>query len=69
MAELLEVLHLPDHDRVPEVNVGRGGIEADFDGQRRPARKLRFQIIAFDEIDRPLAEEVELFVESHGAAL
>ena len=69
MAELLEVLHLPDHDRVAEVDVGRGGIEADLDRQRLAARELRLQIVAFDEVDRPLAEEVELFVESHGAAL
>ena len=31
-----------------------------------PRAELRLQIVAFDEIDRPLAEEVELFVESHG---
>ena len=55
MAELLEVLHLPDHDRVAEVDVGRGGIEADLDRQRLAAAELRLQIVAFDEIDRPLA--------------
>ena len=33
VAEILEVLHLADQNRVAEMEVGRGGIEPDFDAQ------------------------------------
>ena len=52
MAELLEVLHLPDHDRVAEVNVGRGRIETDLDRERLAAAELRFQIGAIRGPDK-----------------
>ena len=69
MAELLEVLHLPDDDGVAEVDVGSGGIEADLDGERlalaRCARELRFQVGFLDQIDRSLGQIFELFVRRH----
>ena len=67
MPELLKMLHLPDHDRVAEVKVGRGGIEADFHGQRLPARELGAEVFAIDQVDRSLGEVVELFVDVHRA--
>ena len=66
MAELLEVLHLPDHHGVTEVKVGRGGIEADFDSERLAARELRPKVLAIDQIDRALREILDLFVQIHG---
>ena len=65
MAELLEVLHLADHNRVAEVEVGRGGIESDFDGQRFAARQLGLQIGAIDQIDGAPGQVVQLLVEIH----
>ena len=64
--ELLEVLHLPHDHGVAEVDVGSGRIEADLDRERLPARELRLQVVALDEIDRALGEEGQLFVEIHG---
>ena len=65
MAEILEMLHLPDDHRVAEVNVGSGGIEAHFDCERFAARDFLAQIFAVDEIDRSFGEKFELFVEVH----
>ena len=63
---LLEVPHLADHHRVPEVNVRRRRIEAHLHRQRLPAQNLRLQIVLLDQVDRSLGEVFELFVESHG---
>src|SRR5206468_95305 len=65
MPELLEVLHLADDNGVAEVDVRGGGIEPDLDGDRLPARDLRLQIVALNEVDRALCQEVELFVDGH----
>ena len=62
MSELLEVLHLSDDDRVPEVDVGRGRIEADLDRQRLAALQLRLQVVALDQVHRTFSEEIELFI-------
>ena len=44
MSQVLHLAHLVQHDRVAEVNVGRGGVETQLDAQRRlchlRARKL-----------------------------
>src|SRR5438132_6183705 len=69
MAELLEVLHLPDHHGVTEVKVGRGGIEADFDSERLAARELRPKVLAIDEIDGTFREVIDLLVERHEARI
>ena len=34
MAEILQLAHLVEHDRVADVDVGRGRIEAELDTQR-----------------------------------
>src|SRR5205085_1000173 len=52
MTELLEVLHLADDDRMAEVDVGGGRIEADLDGERLTALQLGLQIVSLDEVDR-----------------
>ena len=36
MAQILEVLHLAQQDGVAQVQIGRGGVEAGLDAQRRP---------------------------------
>jgi hypothetical protein len=59
MAGVLEVFHFAEHDRVTEVDVRGGGIEADFDRQALsldPPRELLF----LDQIDGPAAQDLEL---------
>ena len=68
MSELLKMLHLPNHDRVAEVKIGRGGIEADFHGQRFAPRELGAEVFAIDQVDRSLGEVIELFINIHRRA-
>ena len=48
-----------------QMDVGCGGVEADFDRQWFAARDLRLQIVLLDQIDRALGQVIELFVEGH----
>jgi hypothetical protein len=54
---------------VAEVDVGSGGIEADFDRERLPARNFRLQIVLFDEVYGAFGEVGQLLVEIHGGRL
>src|SRR5439155_5750018 len=67
--ELLEMLHLADDHRVPEVDVGRGRVESDLDGDRLPARNLRLEVVALNQVDRAFGQEGQLFVESHATRI
>src|SRR5205085_9396923 len=69
MPELLKVLHLPDDDRMPKMDVGRGRIEPDLDREGLSALDLRLEVSALDEIDGSLREVVQLFVEGHGVRI
>ena len=50
VAELLEVAQLVDHHGVPEVQVGRRGIEPELDAQRRAARELLRELLLDDQL-------------------
>jgi len=69
MPEVLEVFHLAQQDRVPEVQVGRRGIEANFDGQwlsglRKPF-ELRAQLAGANDVHASFREICQLLVDSH----
>jgi len=59
VAEVLELAELPEHDGVAEVDVRRGGVEADLHGQppvSDPPRELRL----LDQVDSAPAQAFEL---------
>ena len=58
VAGVLEVLHLPEDDGVPEVNVGRRGIEADLDGQAATLDPPR-ELVLLDQVDGAPPQELE----------
>ena len=65
MAELLEALELAEHHGVAQVDVGRGGIHAELDAQRRSIlakrhREALAQLVLAVELDRALAHHGEL---------
>jgi hypothetical protein len=66
MAELLEVAQLAHEDGVAQVQVGRGGVEADFDAQRAGGFAALFKALAqvgdADNLRRALLEQIKLFV-------
>ena len=62
--KILELLHLPHHHRVPEVDVGRRRIETDLDDERLDAFTRALELLAelflVDQIDGPSLEGLEL---------
>ena len=66
VAELLEVAELAHQHGVAQVQVGRGGIEADLDAQRAAGFAAIFQALAqiadANDLCRALLEQVHLFV-------
>jgi hypothetical protein len=67
MPELLEVVHLADHHRVAQVEVGRRRIEADLDGERTslaPGRDhARLEILRPDDVDAAAQQEIHLLLD------
>ena len=61
--ELLELAELAQHDREPEVDVGRGGVDAELDPQRAPGAELAAEVGLGDEVDRAGADDAELLVD------
>ena len=60
MAEILQLAHLVQHDRVADVDVGRGRIEAKLDAQRLAARGAARELLrefVFDQqlVDSPVS--------------
>ena len=53
MAEFLELPHLVDEHRVPEMQIRRGGIEARLDAQRLAASSFRQQLRLEQQSDVP----------------
>ena len=45
MAEVLQLAHLVQHDRVADVDVGRGRIETELDAQRRAGGRAAGQLL------------------------
>ena len=73
MAEILEVLHLANEHGVPQVQIGRGRIEADLHDERRPARRepleLGLQLARTNDVDTAFGEIRELLVYRHRAGI
>ncbi len=67
MPQVLEVLHLADEHGVPQVDVGRRGVEPRLDQQGlvrlQRAGELLCQVLFADDLQRPFLEQVELFVD------
>ena len=61
VAELLEMAQLVDHHGVAEVQVGRGGVEAELDAQRRAARELARELLLDDQLVAAALDEREGF--------
>ena len=61
MAEILELPELGETDGVAEVDVGRGGIDAELHAQRPPFLQLLDQLLARDDLGRAAREALELF--------
>ena len=67
VAELLEVAQLVDHHRVPEVQVGGGGIQPQLDAQRRAARELFRELALDDQLLGAALDQRERFLDRHAA--
>ncbi len=69
VAQILEVLHLADEHRVPEMQIGRSRIEPDFHDQRlaggRESFELDAQLGCANDVDAPFREIGELIVDGH----
>ena len=63
VAELLELAHLVDQHRVPEVQIGRGGIESGLDLQRRAALELALQLAGQQQVLRTARQLGHLFLD------
>jgi hypothetical protein len=72
VTEILEVLHLPEEHGVTEMQIGRGGVEADLHDQRLTGLlrsfELRAQFFPADDVDASFGEIAELFVCGHASA-
>ena len=60
MAEVLRLAQLVQHHRVPEVDVGRGRVEAELDAQRLAAGELLRELRLDEELVRAAPEDVEV---------
>ena len=60
MAEVLHLAHLVQHHRVAEMDVRRGGIEAELDAQRLAAGELVRDLGLDDELVGAALEDGEL---------
>ena len=60
MPEVLEQPQPAKHDREPEVDVGRGRVDAELDPQRPAGLELRPQLVLGDDVDRARGQQLEL---------
>src|ERR1051325_7825720 len=60
MAEILELFHFLEQHRMPEMEIGRGGIEAGFDLKRLSALEFFYQLIFEQNLDRAAAQQLDL---------
>ena len=65
MPQFLELAHLVHDDGMPEVQVGRGGIESDLDAERDIPRQFLAQILLAHEVHDAAADDLHLFIDSH----
>ena len=59
--KILEMLHLAEQDRVAQVQVGRGWIEAGLNTQRPTERKSFAQILLANQFGQALLQVCKLF--------
>ena len=65
VAELLELAHLVEQHRVPEVQIRRGRVEARLDAQRHAAQQLLREVGAREHLVRATFELCDLLLEIH----
>ncbi len=65
MAAVLEHAQAPDRDRVPEVEVGGGWVDAELHAQRRTALDLLAELGFGDDVDGVGGQELHLPVDVH----
>ena len=63
MAKLLELAHLVEKHGVPEVEVGRGGVEAGLDAKRFTAFEFRNQILLHEDLVHTSADDGKRVIE------
>ena len=63
--ELLELAHLVEQHRVPEMQVGGGGIKACLHAQRRATPELLHQVRGGEHLARATVKLCDLFLEIH----
>ena len=61
MPQVLKLLHLVEQHRMPEMQVGRGGIEAGLDAQRPAFRQPLGQQFLGNDLGRAALDDVEGF--------
>jgi hypothetical protein len=65
MPQILQLTHLVEKDGVPEVQVGRGGIEPRLDTQRPPLGKFFLEFAFHQQLVAASLDDAESFVPIH----
>ena len=65
MPEILEQPQPAQHHGEPEVDVGRGRVDAELDPQRPCRGRASLQLLLGDDVDRAGGEELQLAVDVH----
>ena len=65
MSEILELTKPPQNDRVAEMEIGAGGIDAQFDAERPAEREFLPELRLADDLGSALLENGKSFVRLH----
>ncbi len=62
MPQLLEMTHFMDDNGMPQMEIGSGRVETDFDIERFVPRKFFAQVLFADQINNAAADNFYLFI-------
>ena len=65
MAEILELPHLVEHDRVSQVQVGGRRIEAGLHAQGLAPGEFASQVVFLDQLVHPPVDDLQIVLLSH----